>query len=107
MDRTMDEYLARQELFIPMGSILRIDDGRGTLLTVNRGAVWLTQQDDLRDIFRESNQSFLLDRDGTTVVYACHHTVVTLTPAGVRPKQIRVIHPKAANDEREPLAVGG
>jgi hypothetical protein len=105
MDRPIEEYLGREELFIPSGSILRIDEGRGTLLRVNVGAVWLTQEGDLRDIFREANQSFLLDHDGAAIVYACRHTLLTLTATmALKPKRIRVIHPKASNDERGTVA---
>jgi acetoacetate decarboxylase len=53
------------------------------VLKVNVGAIWLTQEGDFRDIFRAADQSFLLDRDGTPIVYACRHTaegdVITAT----------------------------
>jgi Protein of unknown function (DUF2917) len=104
MDRPIEEYLDREELFIPSGSMLRIDEGRGTLLRVSLGAVWITQEGDARDIFREANQSFLLDRGGATIVYACRHTLLTLTATALEPKRIRVIHPKASNDEHGTVA---
>jgi hypothetical protein len=107
MDRPIDAYRDREQFFVPRGAILRIEDGRGTLLKVNRGAVWLTQEGDFRDIFREANQSFVLDRDGAALAYACRHTSVTLTGADLRRERIRVVHPNAANDEVRNVAVGG
>lgn len=106
MDTSVEDYRDREQLFVPRGAILRIEDGRGMLVKVNLGAVWLTQEGDFRDIFREANQSFGLDRDGAALVYACRHTLVTLSAADLKRARIRVIHPNAANDEHRNVAVG-
>jgi Protein of unknown function (DUF2917) len=50
--------------------LLGIDDGRGLRLRVASGAVWLTQQDDGRDVVLREGESFVIDRPGRTVVQA-------------------------------------
>ena len=44
--------------------LLGIDDGRGLRLRVASGAVWLTQQDDGRDVVLREGESFVIDRPG-------------------------------------------
>jgi hypothetical protein len=59
----MDRYIAK-------GRMARIEDGKGTLLKVNQGVLWITQERDLRDYFVRAGQSFRMDRRGVTLVYA-------------------------------------
>ena len=48
----------------------RIRDGEGLILLCLKGAVWLTQEDDARDIILTAGESFTLDRKGLAVLYA-------------------------------------
>ncbi len=61
--------------------LLGIDDGRGLRLRVASGAVWLTQQDDGRDVVLREGESFVIDRPGRTVVQALDPTELALNAA--------------------------
>jgi hypothetical protein len=50
--------------------ILRLDGARGTTLRVTRGTLWLTLEDDPRDIVLGTGDSFTVDRGGLTVLEA-------------------------------------
>jgi hypothetical protein len=61
--------------------LLGIDDGRGLRLRVASGAVWLTQQDDGRDVVLREGESFVIDRPGRTVVQALDPSELALNAA--------------------------
>lgn len=66
------------------GDLADIYDGRGALLTVRYGAVWVTQSASTEDIILNAGASFRIDRDGLTLVSACGpapRALVTLAPA--------------------------
>ncbi len=63
------------------GSVLRIEDGRGVLLRVSQGSVWLTQEGDPLDRYLPAGAAFRLDRDGLAVAQATSRSTVTLTAA--------------------------
>jgi hypothetical protein len=48
----------------------RIVDGEGLILLCLKGTVWVTQEDDARDIILTAGESFTLDRKGLAVFYA-------------------------------------
>ncbi len=50
--------------------ILRLDGARGTTLRVTRGTLWITLEDDPRDIVLGKGDSFTVDRGGLTVIEA-------------------------------------
>jgi hypothetical protein len=52
------------------GELVRLDDARGITLRVTRGALWITQEHDVRDIVLAAGDSFTIDRRGLTVVEA-------------------------------------
>ena len=60
------------------GSLARIADGRGALVCVWDGALWITQEGDLRDYFVPAGESFRIARDGVTVINALSRSVVTV-----------------------------
>jgi hypothetical protein len=59
---------------LPSRGLERIVDGAGLTLLCLKGAIWVTQENDRRDVVLGAGESFLLDRNGLAVVYA-------LTPA--------------------------
>lgn len=61
--------------------LLGIDDGRGLRLRVAAGTVWLTQQDDSRDVVLREGESFVIDRPGRTVVQALDPAELALNAA--------------------------
>ena len=80
----MDAYRASAELTginglgLPRQSVLRLDNARGKQVHVEHGCAWITQDGDTRDVVLDAGQSFLLDRDGTTLVMACGPAPLTL-----------------------------
>jgi len=63
------------------GSILRIEDGSGSVLQVHEGAVWLTQEGDALDRYIGPGGDFRLDRGGVAIAQAIsRHTRLTVIP---------------------------
>jgi hypothetical protein len=73
-----DEHLIEGELALARGGRLRIVDGRGLLIHVWQGSLWITQERDRRDIVLEAGDSFRLDRKGVALVKAWDDTVLSL-----------------------------
>lgn len=81
--RTSTELSAPTNLDLTRGRPARIDNGRGVLVLVEQGAVWLTLANDTTDVCLEAGESFRIDRDGPTVISALSHAppaLVTLVP---------------------------
>jgi hypothetical protein len=57
------------------GELVQLDDARGATLRVTRGLLWITLQDDLRDVVLAAGDSFTIDRDGLTLAEAQDATV--------------------------------
>jgi hypothetical protein len=78
------EYV-QGRVVLPEGSVLRIDDGAGTVLHVWQGALWVTQHGDPRDYYVAAGESLQLDRDGPAVASPVGRALASLTaprPAG-------------------------
>jgi hypothetical protein len=67
---------------LPARSVHIIEGGRGLEVTAIRGAVWITQARDARDIVLARGRSFVLDRNGRAVVYAMSDAAIVVGPAG-------------------------
>ncbi len=52
------------------GELVQLDGARGTALRVTRGVLWITLQDDVRDVILAAGDTFTIDRDGLTLVEA-------------------------------------
>jgi Protein of unknown function (DUF2917) len=74
-----NEYAADGALAMTRGSVLRIEDGRGFLVHVREGSVWLTQEGDRQDRYLEAGASFRLDRDGVAIAQAMSRSTISLT----------------------------
>jgi hypothetical protein len=61
------------------GDILRIDDGRGCLIEVSDGMLWLTQEGDARDVYLGRGDAFRLDRNGRAIAEAVSVSKVTIS----------------------------
>jgi len=81
--RTSTEFSAPTNLRIARGSLAGISNGRGVLLRVERGKVWLTRANETTDSCLEAGESFRIDRDGLTLISAlgdAPFALVTLDP---------------------------
>jgi Protein of unknown function (DUF2917) len=52
------------------GGLFRVDDGQGRRIECVGGTLWLTQQDDPRDVVLTPGQAFTIDRAGATYLNA-------------------------------------
>jgi hypothetical protein len=75
------------------GDLLRIENGRGLLLAVRSGAIWLTQETDPRDFFLAAGRRMRLDKDGLSVAYASVPATLTLAAslAGETSRELPVV----------------
>lgn len=76
------------------GEVVQLDGARGTTLRVTRGTLWITLEDDLRDVVLSAGDSFMVDRGGLTIVEAQGETSVC-----VLARHVTELH-------RRPVAVG-
>jgi len=61
---------------LDQGELVQLDGGRGTTLRVTRGTLWITLEDDVRDVVLASGDSFTVDRDGLTLIEAQERSTV-------------------------------
>jgi len=75
-----DERVLREGVALAHGDLLRIKGGRAVLF-VEHGPVWVTQEQDGRDVVLPAGAWLRLEGDGTTIVQAAGNASVTLTAA--------------------------
>ena len=90
MDRKLwtepfDERVLLDGAALPRRGLLSIRGGRGAVLFIEHGEVWVTQERDPRDVVLPAGAWFRLDRDGTAIVQARRAAAVTLTGAADAP----------------------
>lgn len=73
--------LAIADLVMPKGTMLKVEDGRGVVLEVKRGLLWLTQEGDTRDRYIGAGDWLRLDGDGLAIANALQRTVVCIGAA--------------------------
>ena len=69
------------DLAMTKGSMLKIEDGRGIVLEVKRGMLWLTQEGDTRDRYISAGDWLRLDGDGLAIANALQRTLVAVSSA--------------------------
>jgi len=62
------------------GRPLTVSDGQGTCITARRGAVWITQDNDLRDVVLSGGESFMLEQPELAIVQAFDTAEVVISP---------------------------
>ena len=50
------------------GEMVKLDGARGTTLRVTRGMLWITLEDDPRDVILAAGDAFTIDREGLTLI---------------------------------------
>jgi Protein of unknown function (DUF2917) len=75
----MDSYIVHGWTGMARGSLARIEDGKGLLLYVWNGELWITQEGDRRDYLVKARSGFRLDREGVTVLYATRRSVLAIS----------------------------
>jgi len=74
----MNDQLRQPLTALTAGSILPVHDGQGRAVVVFEGQVWITLEDDPRDIVLVAGESFGIDRQGLTLVQACRDSKLIL-----------------------------
>jgi hypothetical protein len=69
------------ELALTKGSMLKIEDGRGMVVEVKRGMLWLTQEGDTRDRYITAGDWLRLDGDGLAIANALQRTMLSISNA--------------------------
>ena len=69
------------------GTPLTVADGKGTCIISRRGTVWITQDNDLRDVVLSSGESFRLDHPELAIVQAFDSAEVLVVPPGPEPRK--------------------
>ena len=62
------------------GAPLTVADGQGTCITARRGTVWITQDNDLRDVVLSGGESFRLDHPDLAIVQAFDNAEILIVP---------------------------
>ena len=75
----MDGYVVHGGMGMARGSFTRIQDGRGILVYVWEGELWITQEGDRRDYLVRGGEWFRVDRNGSALLHATRRTHATLT----------------------------
>jgi hypothetical protein len=75
----MDGYVVHGGMGMARGSYARIEDGRGILVYVWEGELWITQEGDLRDYIVRGGEWFRIEREGASLLHATRRTHATLT----------------------------
>jgi len=81
--------------------LVKLDGARGTTLRVTRGTVWVTLEDDTRDVVLKAGDVFTVDRGGLTLVEAQARSTVCVMGNAIDEVHIRrgqpALHERARN----------
>lgn len=77
----MNIRLRLAPICLPKGQAALLDDARGAWVRCRGGAVWVTQENDRRDVVLEPGEAVLIERDGMAVVTALSDASVDVQPA--------------------------
>ena len=75
-------------LWIGPDQLLELRDARGRVLTAVIGTLWMTQQDDARDIVIAAGDSRRIERDGITLAQSLNGAAYVLVEDGVAARLI-------------------
>jgi hypothetical protein len=93
-------------LAMPRGAMLKIERGRGVVVEVKRGMLWLTQEGDARDRYISAGDWLRIDADGLAIANALKRSIVTVsTVEGPDARQALLVRDATGHNVvvREPL----
>jgi uncharacterized protein (DUF3084 family) len=82
MDR--HEYVVQAHLDLVRGNMVRIKDGRGLMVRVVSGEVWITEEGDPRDRFVTAGRLVRIASSGVTLVSALSRSSISLSSRASR-----------------------
>ena len=73
--------------------LVRLDGARGTTLRITRGSVWITLENDTRDVVLTAGDAFTIDRGGVTLVEAQGRSTVCVMGRPIDEVHVRKAQP--------------
>lgn len=73
------EYVVQGNLDLASGNLVRIEDGRGMLVRVTSGSVWITEEGDQRDRLVGPGGQFRVVSSGVTLISAVSRCSIALS----------------------------
>lgn len=73
----MKTQQSRELIPVAKGSLLSLGQGNQVEIGCESGVIWITQDNDPRDVVLNAGESFVSDRPGTVLVYALQPAVLT------------------------------
>ncbi|MBU1363277.1 MAG: DUF2917 domain-containing protein [Gammaproteobacteria bacterium] len=64
----MNKHRMTEEICLPPGHPIRLDDAAGTRVRCLRGTIWITVANEPDDVFLGSGQSYLIPRNGLSLI---------------------------------------
>jgi len=77
--------LTSESIDLAARCVHRIENAKGMEIACVRGATWVTQERDPRDLILAAGQSVVLDKAGLAVIYAFRDALITVGAAWQRP----------------------
>ena len=68
------------KIALQRGQFLRVVNGAGSTVTAHGGSVWITEQDNPRDVVLRAGQNMTLRRSGVALVEAFEDASIFLVP---------------------------
>src|SRR6516165_1247424 len=75
--------------------LVKLDGARGTTVRVTQGALWITLENDTRDVVLEAGDVFTIDRGGLTLVEAQGRATVCVMGRPIDEVHVRPREPAA------------
>jgi ferric-dicitrate binding protein FerR (iron transport regulator) len=83
------DYVVQSRLDLVRGNMVRIEDGRGMMVRVASGEVWITEEGDPRDRFVTAGRDVRITSRGVTLVSALSRSAISLSPRAGRLARLR------------------
>jgi hypothetical protein len=83
------EYVVQADLDLVRGNMVRIKDGRGLVVRVVSGEVWITEEGDPRDRFVTAGRLVRIASSGVTLVSAIGRSSISLSSRASRLARLR------------------
>jgi len=77
----MKIHMEDTSMELARNQMLTITGGLGMTVTCVRGSIWITQNNDSRDVVLATGEMFVVDRDGVALLSAMAPSTVALQPA--------------------------
>lgn len=99
----MNIHLNTSPVCLAKSQAVTLTDAKGSLVRCLRGALWITQDRDQRDIVLTPGESFTIDRSGPAIVWALAPSTVDMR-AAEQPRPLAAIARRWASHAQAAVA---